>query len=441
MGALVLTLIHMKGVARAALILTTLLFSLACRKDEDRTAPSVQILQPAPNAQLQVPDTLIVQVQVSDERTVERVVIDVLDGQGIPIVPSAVVQVNSSSRMVYAEFRLTDERIRSGDHTIIARASDGSNEGRGFRTIAIAETPLRSRMVFVAPPFSEGSITIQRVDSTGVLGFFQQVQDFAGIAVDSDSQHLMVAGSRFTPFQAFPTAPYSGIWTVLPPGNDVPGQFTSLSVDPSDDRTYLASRDGVIRGYTGEGAQQFNALCLDAFRCDAVLAVDDRIVTWQRAIASPVERIITYAVAGTVRETFPIEMQRLAWFRRTTDRVVLFGNIGEEAVIRDLNIPEGGTPVRRVFDNGPMRLAIQLSSNEYLVALQDRIVRYQYQTDMVSTVATGINADAMAYDRATGILLVGEGQDLKSVDPNSGQVIGSLPTGSPIGHILPLANR
>lgn len=412
-----------------------------CRKDKDETAPIVRILAPAAGQVLAVPDTITVSVEVSDDRIVEGLVIDLLDTQGIPVTPSITVTVNAERATVVRDLVVVNERLPSGTYTLAARASDGTNDGRGFQDIDLLEAPLRLRAVFLAPPFSTDPSAILRLDSAGVLSEFLTVQDLNGVAVDGASQHLMVAGSQFAPFQAVPTATGSMTWQVSAPSSDAPEQFTALTVDPLDGRTYFSTRDGFIRGFTGEGMQQFTAQCLPGHRCEAVVVLGDRIATWQRAIVGAAQVMVTYTIAGTTQATLPVEHELISIHRRTTGSVLFFGNAEGIGTVESINIDAGGSPELRSFEEGPIKAVARLDAAVFVIALPGRLVRFDHTTNTVSELIAGIAVEALAFDPATGALFASQGDLLHTIDPNTGTLTDTRGTGMNIGHVLPLRNR
>jgi len=422
-------------------VASLIVISAGCRKDRDSTAPQVQVSAPGIGSTVQLPDTFVVQVDVSDDHALGRLVIDVLNTDGSPVATTASFTLSGTTASVQHAFIITDERLRSGDYTIEARAFDGSNEGKGSLTIQLNEVPLRLRAVFMAPAFSNTASTIQKLDSAWQLSDLVTVQDLNGIAVDSYTQHLMIAGSQFQPFQALPTTTSSNSWQYAAPGNDAPEQFTALSVDPSNGLTYFATRDGFIRGFTGNGAQVFTAQSLSGYHTQAIVALDERVITWQKAIVGPEQQAVSYTVAGSVLEILPVPFERIHLFRRISGRLILFANDNGNGVVKDLNITEAGSPTRYLFTEGTFRAAVQLDADNYIVALPDRIFRYTYSTNIRQQIATGMVVEDMAYDRATGLLFVAEGNTIHALDPNTGMIANSFSTGMAVAHIGILNNR
>ncbi|MCB0769202.1 MAG: hypothetical protein KDC00_02210 [Flavobacteriales bacterium] len=413
----------------------------ACRKEEDRTPPSIEVLAPASGALFMVPDTIQVTVRLGDERELESVVFQLVDGNGITVGRSVTVPLSGTSTTVSGDLVLSDERLLSGTYVILVRANDGSNDSRAFRDVQVLEAPLRLRSVYLTPPFTAETATIRRIDSLGQLSDWATVADLNGAAVDGYSQHVMLAGSRAAPFSALPTAPWSVPWEFLPPGNDQPEQFTGLTVDPLDGHTYFATRDGFIRGFTGDGAQRFTAQTLMGYRCYAITVLGDRVATWQRAIAQPDQRVVSYTLAGTVLDILPVDQDLVAMFQRTSTSALLFANQDGQGKIVELFISQGGSPILRTFPEGAILATTRMDANTFFLALPDRIVRYRSDDHSVTTVVSSVTGTALAYEPATGTLMIARGGDLLMVDPNNGTIVNTISNGTDIGSVLPLRNR
>jgi len=418
-----------------------LLFCNGCRKDDDGEPPTVRILSPTAASTFALPATIPVRIAVTDDHIVENVVIDLVNADGISIAASVSASVNATSATIERDLIIADERLRSGTYTLAVRASDGSNDGRAFQGITLLETPLRLRSIFLAPSFSDAAVTITRIDSTGAQSNWATVLDFNGMAADSYGQQLMVAGYRIAPMQALPTSTVSLPWQFAPPAANEPEQFTALTVDPSDGRTYISTRDGYIRGFNGEGVQQFTAQCLTGHRCEAIVVMGNWIASWQRAIVGSAPIIVTYTPAGTVYETLPVEHDRVALFQRTGSSLLLFGNDPGLGLIEDLNITTAGTPIVRTFPEGEIRAVVRSDADNFIVALPSRLVRFNYPSNTITELAAGLTVNALSYEPATGVLLAGQGSDLLTIDLNSGFVLNSISTGVEIAHIQPLRNR
>lgn len=426
---------------RSSLLLLIGVSVAACKKDQDDTAPRVRIVAPSTGTTISIPDTFTVLTEVSDENIVEALTVDLQDAAGHTLASSGRITVNSASTTVAAELRLTDERVPTGTYTLVARATDGENDGRGFQGVHVQSTPLRLRALFVAPAFSTDPVGIIRIDSLGTESNLLTIQDFNGLAVDNYWQHVVVAGSRFAALHVLPTSSTANTWQFAPPTNDVPEQFTAVVVDPTDRLLYFATRDGFIRGFTGEGSQRFTAQCVEGHRCERIVMLGNERATLQRAIVGGGTRIITYTPAGTIAAQLPTQHDAIELFAAGDNSLVQFANAGGDGLVQDLHITAGGSPILRTFAGEAIRAVVQLDAHTYVIALGNRAVRFDHDTNDIVQLFTGITVDAMCTDPANGVLYIAAGNLLHTIDQNDGTVVDSRAMSFAIEHLAPLFNR
>lgn len=417
------------------------LLLVSCRKDKDLRPPVVEVLEPVAGTTIAIPDTILVRVRVNDDHQLTGLTIELLDEGGAVVATAGTITLEGSSGTYERSMVLMDERLPTGTYTIAARATDGTNDGRGFRQVNILEAPLRLLGLFLAPPFTLQQATVHRLDADGTSSVFTTIQDFNGIGVNSRTGHLFVAGARYAPFQALPATDLANPWSIPPTSTDQDDQFTALTVDPVDGRVYFASRDGRIRGFTGQGSAQFNAQCLVDHRCQAIVVMGTEIVTWQEAIVGGASTIVTYTPAGTVLDQLPLQEEHIAWFQRSASQLVHFANVDGSGLIEELNIQQGGSPDLRSFPGEPIRHVVRLDANAYIIALPDRLMRFDHVSHVATELRSGLPTDALAYDVANGALYAAQGSELLTLDPNTGATVANAGVSGPIGHILPYFNR
>ena len=435
----------MRDQHRALLLGCVLVFIGSCKKDVDENAPNVRIVAPNEGYSLSVPDTLAIRVEVEDDRIVERLVIAVTNEFGVPIAPPIAVDVNATSATLEQALVLIDERITSGHYTIMAYADDGTNEKRDFVGITIQAALLRLRALFVAPPVSTPPpYTINRIDSVGAVSDWTTVSEYNGAVIDPQTKHLILAGGVHQPLTALPTDAGISSWTV--PNQNGTGAslpyFLGLCLDPEDGRCYFGTDDGLIRGFTGSGQQQFNAQALANYRSYGTAVLGDLLVSHQEENILGTYRLVTYASSsGVLQTSFPLDLETVALFRRSDDQALTFGNRAGEGVIQDRNVVLGGNFEMRIFSEGIIASVVRLNTSTWVIALPGRLVRFDYPSNGISELATGITATTMAYEPATGSLYVGSGNNITVMDPQTGTITGSLSMSGPVGSILPLLNR
>lgn len=423
--------------------LALLLLLAACRKEEDQDRPQVRILEPAGSITLNVPDTLLVRVEVQDERIVERVTIALTDANGVPVAPPVQATVNQPSAVVVRELPVTNEFLATGSYTLSVTASDGANEGRAFRSVDLQAAPLRLRALYVTPPAGHPPpVTVWRVDSTGALAEYRSLSEFGGAAIDA--RRLYLCGTVVQPTVGLPQAAGVGALTIPnegPAGGTIPF-FHGPTIDPSDGRFYLASQDGFIRGYGSGGPQTFTAISPPDVRSRHTAVAGGRLVSLARNQVLDEWRMVVHAIpAGDVLSQFAMDLEPLDLQYWQGDQVLVFGQRNGAGVIQARNVQQGGGSDLMTFNGGPLLDVARAAPGTYFVALPDQIVRYSTSSNSVTVVAQGLEARALAFEAATGTLYAGVDGQLVAIDPTTGArtVLHTFP--HPVGLILPLLNR
>lgn len=432
------------GMTLRILALLSLLSLLGgCRKEKDVDPPRVAILLPGNGMSLQVPDTLLVQVEVSDEREVKSLSISLLDQNGVPVAKPITVAVNSESAVITRELAITNERLPSGTYTLSAVASDGENRSSAFRNIQVQAAPLRLRALFIAAPTgSTGTTSITRIDSAGALSEYLTLSEFGGAAIDPT--RLYLAGTFTQALVGIPqtdgvnpiTVPNQG-----PAGTSAPF-FRGLKVDPADGRFYFGTNDGFIRGLRDNGSVAFVGQSPVGSHSVTTAVVGDRLVSIVRFVALSEFRQVNHAYSsGVVLNQFPVDLEPVFLLARAPQQMLIFGNRNGNGVVQERNVVQGGSFDLRVFSEGPISAVVALDESTAIVAIPGRLVRYSALANSIVVLAQGFTAQALAYENATGALYVGVGNTLFTVDPQTGAQGTTATLPHEVGSILPLLNR
>ncbi len=420
------------------LLMIALLLLGGCRKEElDEQGPSIQIIAPGNSTSLQIPDTLEITVQVSDERIVQTVWISLGDVNGVPIAPTVTVAVNSSSATIQRNIAVTDPTITSGNYSLAVRASDGVNTTSAFRSVSVQEAPLRLRAIFVASP--EG--TISQIDSIGDVSEFTSIPDMSLIEINSFTQHLFVAGDPFDPLQVFALHESAQSWQIQNQNAQPGPYFTSLFTDPTDGRTYVCSNDGAIRGYDGNGITLFNAQAITGHLPYAGAVVGDRFISEQKPISIGENRLASHTYnSGDLLVSYGLDADALRIFALNDQQMLLFGERNGQGLIQQWNTFQGGNSDLRIFTEGAITAVSAISNVSFIIALPNRIVRYD-QPSNSATDLLFLSANDVAFDRANGSVLIASGQQILVVDPNNASIINTIEVGHQVTRVLPLFDR
>lgn len=424
---------------RLFLLAMLAILAAGCRKDRGSDAPTVRILEPGAGFTVLVPDTIMVRVLVSDDIAVERLVVMIADQEGIPIAPSRVVNVGLASATIDVELPVLNEGIASGTYQIIARASDADQDAQAFLPIAVNAEPLRRLSIFLAPR-SGAPYTISRIDSAGVLNAFATLDELNGASICP--AWLCTAGGTSEDLRIWD--PVTGAYSLLMTNPGVSGSapyFWNPVVDQNDGRLYIGTWDGLIRGFGPTGDQTFSASLMEGFQSRVHVKVDDVLLSLAYAPAQDQWRSIplTYN-AGAQLASFPLQFAPFDGYELDDDHALVFGNNATGGVIAEVSVDQGGVSIRRQFDSDSLLQVAAMQDGSFAIASTAGILRYQVDANSI-LILQDQRPDAIAFDRSIGAVVAAFGQELRTIDPVSGALIGSIAIPQPASQVLIQLNR
>ena len=239
---------------------------VSCKKDADTTAPNVEILAIDGAQPVVVPGNITVRVSMSDDHIVEGLTVQVIDANGSAISNTASITIGSSSATVDVPLSITDERIRTGDYSVLARATDGTNDGRAFADLGVTGVPLRFKGLF-AIASAGSSTTVYRVDSTlAVSTFLSLTQDAGTAAIDQYERLLFIGGTDTGPLLAIDLLTGTTRWQIANENIGGLPWFRAMTFDPAARWLWVAQEDGRIRAFSTGGGQRAAALAIEGSR-------------------------------------------------------------------------------------------------------------------------------------------------------------------------------
>jgi hypothetical protein len=415
--------------------------SLGCRKEEDVTAPKVRILAPPPGASIQVPARIAVTLEISDDQKLTRVVLSLADANGVPVVPSVTRSLNGRSSTVMLELDITDERIPTGPYQLIARASDGTNDGRGFSAVTVLAPPLRNEAVLIAPPLGAPTANIMQLTPTGSLLPWSSLADMGELAVKGNT--IFYTGAVTGPLlmsDLEATDPNTLALNGTPAISDEPF-FHGLQVDPADGLLYVGQRDGLIRGFGTNGVQVFQAQVPEGLESRVTTRLFDRLMSAARRISDGQWILVGHAaIGGGVLNELVLDLTPVDLAPLSNDRVLIFGQLGPDAIVRSMQVFIGGTIDHAEVANAQLRSVLTVGDDHYL-ALSTGLMRYRHATFSLEALRMDLDVTALAWDAANGTLYCASGNTVYLLDPMTWATIASWTVPFTIGDIEVVLNR
>jgi hypothetical protein len=421
------------------LILSLLIGIVACKKKDDTQGPSMSIISPSDGSSFSVFDTILVELQVSDNEIVTSVSVTLLDN-GVAVIPTVSRSINQANANVVLALPISNLYLETGQYSLRARATDGKNEENKFISVFVQEEAKRFRGL-MAITENAGSVAVYRLDSV----FNQSVlhvtaMDLSAASISSYAQQVYIAGGVSGDLLALDINDGSIRWDApnLGIGTIPYFHFTHIA----SNILYASNDDGFIRGYNEFGGVVFNADVLSGYRAGYEWKQDNKLISEQKLITGNDRKLVIYfAGSGAIESEYLIDKSLIAAFQRQGSDALIFGNRNGDGVIQIFNTDFGPGFEPRTFNGEPLKVVDQLDANNYLIATSSGLYKYTYSNNNLQMISGNQSILDLQYDLLTGVLYAISGTDILAIDPNSGNssTIGSL--GAPIKRILPFYNK
>lgn len=426
----------------AALAFFAVLFS-ACRKEEEDVPPTIALVRPSDGFSFTVPDTLEVELDAYSEGPLDRVLISLLNAQGVPVVPVLSLTPTGNPAHIEVPLPVTNEALASGNYRLVAEARSGEASARAEAEVQITAAPLRLRHVIVLTRPAPDQLGIQRIDSLGELHAVSTVlADLNGADVSSTAGSFFTIGPYTGPLTAYAADGGATRWARPNSSNAGIPWFTSLDVC-ADGLLHVGTTDGLLRAYTpANGAVAAIATLANGYRSGRCAVVGDRLLIAQNATAGGQHLLRVCASPGGAFITdHALDLEVVRIDGRTNTQALLFGNRNGQGVVQERSITGGGGWEPRTWSS-PISAAERLDANAWIVALEDgSIERFTYANAGSLTIGAGAPLRDLGLDPVSGVMFAVRGQEAIAFDPGNGAVVASWALGAEGAWVLPVLNR
>lgn len=415
----------------------------ACRKEEEDVPPTITLVRPSEGFAFTVPDTLEVELDAYGEGPVDRVLISLLNAQGVPVVPVLSLTPTGNPAHIEVPLPVTSEALASGTYRLVAEARSGEASARDEAALQITAAPLRLRHVIVLTRPSPDQFGIQRIDSLGELHPVNNVlSDLNGADVSSAAASFFTIGPYTGPLNAYAADGSTTRWARPNGSNAGIPWFTSLDLC-ADGLLHVGTTDGLVRAYTpANGAVASITTLATGYRSARCAVVGDRLLVAQDATAGGQHLLRVCAAPGGAYITdHALDLAVVRLDGRTNTQALLFGNRNGEGVVQERSISGGGGWEPRTWSS-PISAVERVDANTWIVALENgTLERFTYANAGSLTIGAGATVRDLCYEPVSGAMFAVRGQEVIAFDPVNGTIAASWALGAEGAWVLPVLNR
>jgi hypothetical protein len=415
----------------------------ACKKEAANQPPQVQILSPEENHSFTVPDTLQVQLAISDDEQVLQATATLLDQNNVPVVPGVSAAPGVGQGNITLALPVIDAQLESGPYKILATASDGELTSKQLLPVLLNAVPLRLRAVFTVVQTGLAEVAVHRTDSLGqtvLAGSWSM--DLGGAAVSPEAQQLYVAGATTGPLLALDAELLQPEWQL--PNQSSAGfpWFTGVDLG-ADGRLLVGSGDGTLRSLTASNGMGGAVAQLPTdFRALLSLTQDGLIATVMEHRITHEKRLASfYAASGTPADNVMLTLDPVALLPDQDGYVLLFGSSGGQGVVQRRAMSGSGQSDLYAWPS-PVVAAVAAGAGRWVVSLANGELRtFTWPGTGSTLLATGLPLAQLAYDPVGGSVYGAGGGLLYQLDPGTGAQLNSWPVSGEPRKVLCLLNR
>ena len=378
--------------------LILLCFYSSCKK-EDVSDPVIIFERPSSQITVGPTDTILVEASISDNNDIQKVTVQILSINFVPVTNAMILEPNTSSYHLSINYILQNPQLTSGTYLIGISASDGTNTAYAYREIYILALPQSRKAVFLLSKGSTGHIQISKTDSLHQLHpFLSLPSDYTGSSIDSRNQVLYVLG-KTTGGLTFIDANSGSLLNAIPPNTPM-GPPTFQYLHFKDNLNYVSFYDGNIRSYDQNGIRQFEAIQSGFARPGALLKTLDYVYVENYYTGSGLNRLEQYFFpSGAANQILTLDMDVLSMFEKSSDELFLFGHKNGIAQLEKYDRLNNSIQTIRTFGAIQINEVFQYRNTQYFLATSSGLLRYDYDLGILSPLTAspvqGINYDAL----------------------------------------------
>ena len=391
----------------------------SCKKPVDSIKPVVNVVSPGEFASFSALDIISVKADISDETKLEFVSIRLVDEGLQPAMPTVTFNPEGKEYSLNYGYSLNDIHLETGTYFLRINASDGVNETKKYVQVQVTGTSLERKGVVIVSTPSGSMVDVSIMDNSyNVSPFIVMNTDYSSSCASSYYQYINVTPRSNGDMKSFRVNDKSVQWSVSTPAN-----FEGM--DFYDELSYVCFKSGEIKGYAENGAVSFSALSdgyhypVKAFLHEGEVFVQEEEITGQGKKLT----VYYFGSGADSKKGLDITFNVAAFASKDEDNVFLFANDatgqGKMYLLETTGASYGywsphAIPAGKIFD------AIKISADNYLIAHENAIYRYQYSQNSLTVFASMPSVKSLTYDGLFNEVIAADGSQIKVFDYPSG---------------------
>jgi hypothetical protein len=351
-----------------------------CGKLDDITPPSITWSEPEPNTVIDVPDTLKIVAEVSDNSIITTILITLVDNHDKPLVPALYYYPDTKKFTVICYLPIDDKLITSGEYRLLITAFDGLNSKNEYRPVQIHELPLEMKGYIAITSAYPFKTTVTKLDTSFEPDTSFLVEEGFALSAFSNvwDQFYYVSPSPST-LWAYPTKSFEPLWEFA--AEQPRPEITSLFAD----RQLIFSSANGDAGILNEGGNIILRTPEMPGKEMDCLAADDTYIYAELVSLSGDQRSIIayYRVTGNIRSQKNVSNDIFAILPLDGKALMISGS-GISTIISEFDADNTWITTLKTLQAMNVQSALKISEDEVLLFTDNEVLIYDYYLNSVS---------------------------------------------------------
>ncbi len=388
----------------------------ACRKEKDTDPPVITVSAPSEGTVYQVPATIPVQAGISDEKKLESVRVQLVDENQYPLAETDVSASLANPFDLSTWLEADDIHLETGTYYVRVSASDGVNTSSRYIGIKLLAVPKVLEKVLLVTTPSPMQVQVSEAGATGLQPYFSLPSDYQGFSVSSYHRHIAIAGSYLSDLVVTEAATFAQAYRIPSfPSTGYP-YFLQARYDPERKLLLTAFSTGQVRAYDRRG---FPAVSVNLRQNHIALysfLYGDKLITAQREVNTGQRKLaLHFTATNTLISEQNVNFDVAAIEKRVSDgQVFIFLNEGSQGKVRlyDQALQTYYEPMALPAGRILAVVKSDQSGERFYIAHETGIYRYSFSPMHLVAIASGVEAQDLAFDTLSGTLYAASGNSL-----------------------------
>lgn len=397
----------MKQICRYLFVLILPILLIQCKK-EDNVLPDFSIVKPYENSQWSVYDSIPFEISNNSTRIISEVKVCIVNEDYMPVSEQIVYYPSTQPWNYQGVHYINNSNLESGVYFFkVTMLGDNGNSATRYRRIYIDEIPLRSLALIVVAQKSANEIAIYRIDSMQTsTELFSVFSDYSSSELYSKSAFLYLCGRYTGPLAAYDLNNSGAlVWKEDALLNPPFPYFEKMNYDGK----YIVTgyTDNRVIGRQTGGTQNFVYEMDDFYprrflrHYDSMQQKDYLVVG--AAHFSGLSWLISvfYDLSYSNMQFLLTDWEPEYMFSTSYDEIYMFGNLGEQGVMRIYKISENNTYTLHTLPTGKLLDVVEIRMGVYLISTEQGLMLYQKEFTSLTPYGSFTPGGKLCYDQDT----------------------------------------